>query len=346
MRRLIVRTDATDAVGLGHLTRSLALAGEARSIGCEVLGVGCLESDASRRAVDNVVDEWIDLPDREASHDSLTMLKLLIAERNPSWVVVDGYDFGYDYLCSVQSESKLLVIDDGARLENYCADLLLDQNVGAERRNYRLQGGGRVLLGAKYALLRAQFKGGAKVRTASLKARSQRVLVSLGGLSETGELLLVLQGLAQMSTPLDITCLTGASSETQATIEKGVVSIFSGRPHNLKLVPYRDEMASLMVWADVAVSAAGSICLEMACKGLPMLLMVLADNQAPIAAEFDRLGAGISLGWLDNDTPDRVTRVLTELLMDQQRLSLMGGGGLNYVDGAGASRVVKEMMGE
>src|SRR5205814_5201156 len=56
------------------------------------------------------------------------------------------------------------------------------------------------------------------------------------------------------------------------------------------------DMAGLMGWADFALAAAGSTCWELCCIGLPALLLVLADNQAPLAAACDRAGVARDLG--------------------------------------------------
>ena len=65
-------------------------------------------------------------------------------------------------------------------------------------------------------------------------------------------------------------------------------------------------MPQLMAWADLAVSAAGTTCWELAFMGLPMLLVVLADNQRPNATCLDELGVAGNLGWHGELSEDKV----------------------------------------
>ena len=58
----------------------------------------------------------------------------------------------------------------------------------------------------------------------------------------------------------------------------------------MRLVVNAPNMAELMAWADVAISAAGSTAWELACMGLPAALIVVAENQTGIAAALVREG--------------------------------------------------------
>jgi len=55
------------------------------------------------------------------------------------------------------------------------------------------------------------------------------------------------------------------------------------------------SLAPLMVHADLAIGAAGATSWERCCLGLPALVITLAENQKPIAAELNRRGL---LRWL------------------------------------------------
>ena len=75
-----------------------------------------------------------------------------------------------------------------------------------------------------------------------------------------------------------------------------------------------------------------------------MLSVVLADNQAPVAAALERGGLAWALGEGTALTPTRLTSALRELLADQPRRAEMSRRGQALIDGRGPQRVVGEML--
>ncbi|MFM6455177.1 MAG: glycosyltransferase, partial [Planktothrix sp.] len=57
------------------------------------------------------------------------------------------------------------------------------------------------------------------------------------------------------------------------------------------------NMPGLIAWADVAISAGGSTCWELAFMGLPSILLVLAENQRAVVEGLEKCGCCINLGW-------------------------------------------------
>ena len=109
----------------------------------------------------------------------------------------------------------------------------------------------------------------------------------------------------------------------------------------MQLVVDAANMPELMAWADCAVAAGGTTSLELACMGLPSLVLVLADNQRDIAAKLQEIGAGRNLGWHAGVPADAISMELSELLLDRTARETMSQRGRELVDGLGARRVVR-----
>lgn len=111
-----------------------------------------------------------------------------------------------------------------------------------------------------------------------------------------------------------------------------VVAAVGERPGcrlDYRCVPYDDEMARLLVAADVAVCrAGGSTVAELAVAGLPAVLVPLptapGDHQRANAASLVDVGGAV---LLDDDacTPDRLAAVLGPLVEDADRRKAMRG---------------------
>ena len=52
-----------------------------------------------------------------------------------------------------------------------------------------------------------------------------------------------------------------------------------------------------MLWAELAITAAGSTCWELACLGVPAVTIVTAENQRGIAASLSHAGITQDAGW-------------------------------------------------
>jgi spore coat polysaccharide biosynthesis predicted glycosyltransferase SpsG len=103
-------------------------------------------------------------------------------------------------------------------------------------------------------------------------------------------------------------------------------------------------MPELMAWADIAIAAGGSTNWELAFMGLPSIVITIADNQQAIAAELDRQGVIINLGWHQDVTIEQIVLVLRELIGDRHKREDMSQKGCKLVDGNGASRVALQML--
>jgi spore coat polysaccharide biosynthesis predicted glycosyltransferase SpsG len=102
-------------------------------------------------------------------------------------------------------------------------------------------------------------------------------------------------------------------------------------------------MAEEMLWADLAISGAGSTAWELACIGVPSALIVVAHNQRLIAEALDAEGAAVSLGWHEDLVPARIAAIILQLRNDPTRREHMTRSGRCLVDGNGSERVASAL---
>jgi UDP-2,4-diacetamido-2,4,6-trideoxy-beta-L-altropyranose hydrolase len=102
----------------------------------------------------------------------------------------------------------------------------------------------------------------------------------------------------------------------------------------------------LMMEADVAITTGGQTTYELAATGTPACAVVLADNQYPNLTTLSSLG---TLDWVgsaaDPDLESRLERQLVALASDSERRHAMSRAGRRLVDGKGAGRVAREILG-
>jgi spore coat polysaccharide biosynthesis predicted glycosyltransferase SpsG len=165
------------------------------------------------------------------------------------------------------------------------------------------------------------------------------VLVTLGGSDPDNVTLRVIEGL--IATPeFEAQIVAGGSNPHLARLREA----FGESNGALRLVHDPGDMAELMAWADVAVSAAGTAAWEMAFMGLPALLIVLADNQEPIASALVDAGAALSLGPATTFGAEHICDRLRSLAASHEVLRKMSARGRALIDGRGSERVVAAML--
>jgi UDP-2,4-diacetamido-2,4,6-trideoxy-beta-L-altropyranose hydrolase len=257
------------------------------------------------------------------------------------WVVVDGYHFDSAYQLRIKEEGHpLMVIDDTNDLRHYYADILLNQNIYAQDLTYSCEPYSRLLLGTRYVLLRHEFLK-SKERNTGVSQVARKIIVTLGGSDPHNVTLEIIRALCKLKiSGLHVKVIAGPSHLQTLSLHKAAdlaafpVEIF----HNVR------KMTHFMVWADLAISAAGSTCWELAYMGVPFAMIVQAKNQKKIAEGLNSVNAAINLGWCCSLTADALTDCLTNLIENREKRMELSLNAKNLVDGLGVERVQKQMV--
>jgi UDP-2,4-diacetamido-2,4,6-trideoxy-beta-L-altropyranose hydrolase len=339
-RTLLVRCDASVAIGTGHAMRCLALAQAWQDAGGDAAFAMAEATPAVEERLQRESVGVVRLKAEPGSADDAQQTVALALGKQVCWVVVDGYRFGADYQAALKSAGlKVLFIDDNGRAGPYSADLVLNQNAHANEALYRNQKStANILLGPRYALLRREFsiwRGWKR----EIPALARKMLVTMGGSDPDNFTSKAVDGLRAVNgADLQIRVLAGGSNPHAASLKE----LRAGGP--VELIRDATDMPEQMSWADIAIAGAGSTCLEMCFMGLPALLVDLAENQTPIANELARRGTAYHLGSSKVVGPERIEAETRQLLASVAERNAMSQRGRELVDGAGAERVVRELV--
>lgn len=314
---LLVRADTGAQVGAGHLMRCLALAEQWSGSGGDVAVAVNELSPARSHAVLVAGAALHTIAAPRATAEDAAETARLGRDLGAAWIIADGYPFGPWFQTLLRKEgARLLVVDDHGSHGRYDANLVLDQNLGAQADDYdRRSADAALLLGSRYALLRREFT--ATTGAAVEAGKRQRVVVALGGDSGTRVKTLAARLGTRLGEGVDVVTPAGVGS--------------SG------------AMGILLRSATVAVSAAGTTAWELSSLGVPSVLVSVADNQEPVGAALDHGGAAIYLGPLDEVTPDDLSAIVAQLVANPARRASMAARGRALIDGRGAARVTTRL---
>ncbi|WP_153115184.1 UDP-2,4-diacetamido-2,4,6-trideoxy-beta-L-altropyranose hydrolase [Rhodocyclus tenuis] len=307
---VVFRTDAALQIGTGHLMRCLTLADRLRRDGARCRFVCRAHPGHLLGLIAERGHAGIALPYDPAAADAGTpppahaawlgatwqadarATTAALGDDRVDWLVADHYALDARWEAALRPRCReLMVIDDLADRPHDC-DLLLDQNLGRSAADYagRVPAACRVLAGPQHALLRPEFAAlHERLPARRRPARLGHLLLNMGGVDPdnvTGEALAALRG-CTLPDDCRITVVMGRNAPAIDAVRAQAAQL----PWATDLRVNVPNMASLMADCDLAIGAAGSTSWERCCLGLPALLVVLADNQRPIADALQAAGA-------------------------------------------------------
>jgi len=331
-----IRVDAGRSLGLGHLMRCLTLADQLSGEGVQC--VFLVRADEATSLVIEAGHEVLELPPEPADEETDAEQCLAVLDRRVDWLIVDHYGLGEAWERAMRGcAARLAAIDDLGR--SHDVELLLDQNElpdAALRYVGQLPEHSRMLVGARFALLRPEFAREPRQRDGSIG----RLLVNFGG-----------------SDPANATALALDALERVAWTDRAV-DVVVGRLH-----AHVDELAErcaerpawtlhvqtpsvgdLMQSADLALGAGGTGTWERCASALPALVVTIADNQRALAEATAAAGACRWLGDAGDVDVDQIARELTSLDLAPEVVRQMGVDARGLCDGRGARRVARALL--
>jgi UDP-2,4-diacetamido-2,4,6-trideoxy-beta-L-altropyranose hydrolase len=340
---LLVRSDASVAIGTGHVMRCLALAQAWQDGGGQVTFVMAESTPAIEERLRSEGLGLVRIDGAPGSNVDGEALLALARTNNAAWVVVDGYEFDEGYQRALKNERlKILLIDDNGRSGRYAADVVLNQNLHAREDVYKdRETYTRLLLGTKYALLRREFVSALSARTIS--PVGSKLLVSMGGSDPNNVTLRVLEAIEPMAVAdLEVKVVAGGSNPHQSS----VTGVVAKSKHSCRILNNVANMQELIAWADLAISAAGSVCWEYCALGLPALLVAVAENQIANADALDAAGAARLLAGGSRFSIGEMTQRIIRLVNSASERQALSETARALVDGSGAGRVLSALLGE
>ena len=338
---LLIRADASVAMGTGHVMRCLALAQAWQDAGGRAIFVmrECTPAIRARLLAESC--DVLSISCVPGTSEDARHTVALARQYRVGWIAVDGYQFDADYQNALKVEgARVLFVDDYGHAKHYSADIVLNQNVGSAARLYASrEAQTQLLLGSRYCLLRREFAGW-RAWTRNIPPIGRHVLVTMGGSDPENITARIVDALALMEAEdLEAIVVMGGSAPHFEALEQSVAPV--GKSVTIR----RDvaNIAELMAWADLAISSAGTTCWELCFLGLPSLLVDVAENQTALARELDRRRAAIHMGAPPDFTTAQLAGQLQTLLQSQEMRRNLAARCRELVDGKGAERVVSLM---
>jgi len=337
---VLVRADASIAMGTGHVMRCLALAQAWQDLGGRVVFAMTEVTPSVQARLRSEDASLIQFSGTAGTLDDARQTVDSASKYQAKWVVVDGYQFGTDYQRALaDSGLKSLFVDDNGHCDYYSANVVLNQNVYADEAAYvKRATHTKLLLGLRYAMLRREYSN-MQAWQRFVPEVARKVLITMGGSDPMNLSVRILRALPNISIEGFATKLViGGSNPHRELLEENVARISA----HVELLHDVQNMAEPIAWADVAVAAAGTVSWEICALGLPSLLIPVAENQLNAASALGQHGAARILPT--DAGPDQIAESIRELMLSRSTRETIAGNARALLDAQGARRVVAAML--
>jgi len=311
--KILIRADATPAIGAGHVSRCLELARLA-SNGAQITLAGWVADPRllnlmAERGITYLALNETQLPDPAALQAALPA----------SLIILDHYELGLSYEQALKPHAdKLAVLDDLTRPHD--CDVLIDPNLrhgGQTRYTGKLLRPAQLFLGPAFALLRPEFD--ARRWQAPAARPLKQLLVYFGGSDAEGQIGTFLDGFAAapLAGGVQVMVIAGPMNSSLDRWQERAQGLAG-----VTVVAASNDMAGLLAQADLAAGTCGTAAWERCLAGVPAIVTITAENQREDAEVLHQLGAVVNLGWADQVTAADWAAALAALADPAPRLKM------------------------
>jgi len=189
-------------------------------------------------------------------------------------VILDTYEVSNEYIASLNALGRLVVCFDDNALYTFNCDVVVNGNLYANELSFMYENKApKFLLGGSYSILRKEFR---KSEPITVRDNVRNVFVCFGGTDLRNMTPLVVYAIKDIPE----ICLHVVLGSHTSNDEEVLVFSDAG---NITIYKTPSSVLSVMCKCDIAISAAGTMVYELACIGLPSILITQADNQTRIA---------------------------------------------------------------
>jgi len=260
-KKILIRTDSSSSIGLGHLMRTLLLA-QGLKEKFEITFATCsLFGNQNKLIAQN----------RFAHHHLQTMacqeLLDILTTIMPSLCIVDHY--GIEMACEteIRKIAPLLVFDDEFKIHD--TDMILNHSFIADAKRYSYTNNTRIFAGNRYTLLKTNFFSSRDSFKTLGSLKNKKVLITLGGSDPLELSRRIKKSLLHIEKSFHVTIVTTSANarlKYLKTVEK-------------ELIIDENDMASLMRDHDLIITSASSSLLEAYALKKPFIAIKCASNQ-------------------------------------------------------------------
>lgn len=335
---ILFRVDAGPRLGWENMWRCLVFAAALQRRRRSAYFLSQLEPASLAPSLKRGGNEWIEADAPAGSAEDLEETIQEIRRLKPAAVVVDAPEVSEDYLRALRATGVVVIAFDSLANTGFPVHLLVNPLLGPSKESYEIGRRTQVLLNARYALIRPEIKRLRPLRSQE-PVQPFRALIALGDddlNNQAGVLAKYLLNCPQVGR---VDVAVRAHHPQLAELK----TLAESAPERLEIVHEPSEVPLRVTRCHFALTAGNSWSLELACVGVPQLIVVQSETHWPTAQRLEEEGAATCLGWHENVSYATIRQAVTGLLSDPLERQCMSRAGRKLIDGRGPDRLVNAL---
>lgn len=336
-RSLLIRADGSSDLGMGHISRCIALAQSFKVKKLDVL-FACREADIEvKRKINGAGFQVLNIEARAQDiFAEASAIAEIVNEINAQWLIIDHPHITIEHETRIhQNCSCGIVVIDG-QFRNHRCDVLVNPNAFATTENcqHTVSSACQILAGYRYFILNDEYLEIPNT-SANLQSGTDHcsILVSLGAADPENCTLEVCQTLAAADFGFHkpvFEIVVGLANSHRSSIADFIKNDVSG---NFILHDAPENLVDLLRSCTLCVSAGGITLGEAAYLGKAIIGIAILENQSRTISCLAKSGA------LQASTTHRVAYESRNLLENSQKRVRLGERSRALVDGLGKQRI-------
>jgi len=332
---ILFRVDATGECGYERLQRCMTFASALQRRRRPSYLLSLLEPRHLGLTIKRTGSDWLEADGPAGTSDDLTETLQEIRRVRPAAVVVDAPGASEAYLKELVASGTCVVSMDHVAAVRFPSQLVINPLLAPTRETFEYHPGAQLLLGWRYAIVRPEVRRVRQLRS----MEPVQPFVALVGLGDDDPNRKTLDLVKQLLNMPKIGRVDAVVRHEHPDLE-ALKAIAESNPERLKLVLEPNEVTSRLARCHFAVTAGNSFSLELACVGVPQLMIVQTEAHWPSAQRLEEEGAATCLGWHGTVTPAMLRQAVQNLLGDPLERQAMARCGRQLIDARGLDRLV------
>lgn len=306
------RADGNSRVGLGHVTRCLALA----DMLVEYFQCTFLVQNPALELANQIQQNNHNLISLPETNDYLAEARV-ISQQHFSVdciVVLDGYEFRTGYQQIVKASGCMLVCIDDLHAWHFVADAVINHAGGVKANEYSAHAETRLFLGPRYAILRQPFLRAAQ--QARILPQLNSVFICFGGADSFDLTTRAIHAALSCSWLQIIHVVIGSA---YAYVDR--LTLLGNLHSRIRL--YRNleaqSLADVMASCEIAISPASGIAYEICSVSMGLIVGHCVENQEYLYGYLTNNNLGLAA---EDFSPGRIEEALTKIQQVQPKMLL------------------------